>query len=430
MLIFSEYDSPRFAYACSILLSDLDGNWRITNDRDEIKKCEGPCIVYGHEPLQKNCIFVQSNSLLWNSQVVEFDIGRGTWKDLPTIFPTSAGEIPLDIFSAIFYLISRYEEYLPFNDDALGRFPSSQSLASRYGFLRRPVIDLWRGQFQEVLLAKWPQLRFRDRVFRVMATIDVDSAFAYKHKGFVRTIGGVAGDITRLKFGNLLRRINCLSGGCDDPFETYDYIRTYTSSLNVECIFFFLLANFSKYDINVSHRSEALRARIKELSQSNVVGIHPGMASNESVSILEMEKRRLEEITGAACTVSRQHFLMLRFPETYRRLIAVGILEDYTMGFAHDVGFRAGTSRPFHWFDLESNKVSELLVHPITAMDSTLNSYLGLSPEQALEVTKEMIRDIKNCGGVFCSLFHNETLSETGTWKGWRRVWEETLRME
>jgi hypothetical protein len=47
------------------------------------------------------------------------------------------------------------------------------------------------------------------------------------------------------------------------------------------------------------------------------------------------------------------------------------------------------------------------------------------SPDEALELLKKMMLEIKKSGGTFISLWHNESLSDAGIWKGWRRVFEE-----
>ena len=48
--------------------------------------------------------------------------------------------------------------------------------------------------------------------------------------------------------------------------------------------------------------------------------------------------------------------------------------------------------------------------------------------EEAKNITSQIINEIKSVNGTFISLWHNETLSETGIWKGWRSVFEYTLQ--
>ena len=57
-------------------------------------------------------------------------------------------------------------------------------------------------------------------------------------------------------------------------------------------------------------------------------------------------------------------------------------------------------------------------------MDGTLNQYLGLSIENAKEKVASLKRQVKEVGGVFIGVWHNETVNDKGIWKGWREVYE------
>ena len=120
--------------------------------------------------------------------------------------------------------------------------------------------------------------------------------------------------------------------------------------------------------------------------------------------------------------------MKLRFPETYRRLLAVGIQADWTMGYADETGFRASIATPFPWFDLEKNAETPLIIHSFQAMDVTLKHYLNLSPEAATERLRTLIRTTRDVGGTFTTLWHNDNLAETEDWKGWKVVYERLLK--
>ncbi len=126
---------------------------------------------------------------------------------------------------------------------------------------------------------------------------------------------------------------------------------------------------------------------------------------------------------------SRQHFLKLRFPDTYRNLIAAGITDDYTMGYADETGFRAGICSPYKWYDLEKEVMTNLTIHPFAVMDGTLNSYLKLTPAQALEKVKSLAQEVKNVNGELITIWHNETLSDWKDWKGWKDFYEQVIRI-
>ena len=102
------------------------------------------------------------------------------------------------------------------------------------------------------------------------------------------------------------------------------------------------------------------------------------------------EKERLENITDKPLLRSRQHYIKLFLPSTYRFLLEIGITDDYSMGFTDEIGFRAGTSHSFQWYDLSNEIETQLKVHPFCVMDVTLKNYLKLTPQQAVEKLNEL----------------------------------------
>jgi len=96
---------------------------------------------------------------------------------------------------------------------------------------------------------------------------------------------------------------------------------------------------------------------------------------------LRKEISRLRKVLKRDISKARQHFLMLHFPATYRRLIDHDITDDYTMGFSGEVGFRASICTPFYFYDIEQETVTKLLIHPFAVMDATLKYYMKVKPE-------------------------------------------------
>ena len=158
------------------------------------------------------------------------------------------------------------------------------------------------------------------------------------------------------------------------------------------------------------------------------IGLHPSYASNTAERYLLREKQSLEKVTHRDLTMSRQHFLKLQFPETYRKLLQVDIQNDYSMGFAQQTGFRAGTCTPFLFYDLDLESETKLCIHPFQVMDATLHLYQKLPIVEAQKVITQLIQETKAVNGTFISLWHNETLSENAIWKNWRQVFEHTLQ--
>ena len=157
------------------------------------------------------------------------------------------------------------------------------------------------------------------------------------------------------------------------------------------------------------------------------IGIHPSYGSDLKPKQLEKEMERLNSITDNKVSLSRKHFLKLSIPETYRNLEKAGITNDYSMGYADDIGFRASICTPYTFFDVLQNKCLNVKIHPFAYMDGTLNEYLGLSIADAKEKVASLKQQVKEVGGVFIGIWHNETVNDRGIWKGWRAVYEEAI---
>lgn len=159
------------------------------------------------------------------------------------------------------------------------------------------------------------------------------------------------------------------------------------------------------------------------------VGLHPSYFSMQNSALIKKEKERLEGITNTPLKSSRQHYLRFSLPETYQLLIDLEIEEDYSMGYASNVGFRAGTCTPFYFYDLDFEIQTPLKVFPFALMDTTLNDYMKLTPKQSLGRIRDLRNEVKAVNGTFITLFHNETLSDYLRWKGWKRLYESMLKI-
>ncbi len=145
---------------------------------------------------------------------------------------------------------------------------------------------------------------------------------------------------------------------------------------------------------------------------------------------LKQEINLLKGIQKKEVYNSRQHYLRFTIPNTYRSLIEAGIRHEYSLGYAETIGFRAGTSFPFQWFDLERNEVTALQIHPFCIMDVSLKNYLNLSSQEAIKTIQTMLDEIQKVNGHFISIWHNESLSNYLDWKGWSEVYESIFELK
>lgn len=454
ILFFAEDITPRLRYTIETIVGNLLGiTFVFTTDKNEFIADDLPKINYSKQRLSPNEVFIYAHDLLFDNTLkpylIQHDADFFTNENAP-----HTADFNFDVFARIFFLVSRYEEYNCPPDilDAHKRFPAAQSLAFKLGFLQQPLVNQYVIALLEQLKTRFPNLHPTLPTYRFQPTFDFDRAWLYQNIGFKRSVGGFLKEMLKGKFKDAKKRLNVLRGVSNDPYFTFNYIQKLHQEYGLPLVMFWLLGDYAKYDKNIFWKNPKFQALIQSFAQDFKVGIHPSYTSNQDISILKKEIKRLESIvkptprsefvsrtsvrepsknapnTEGSLFPSRQHFLLLTFPETYRRLLEAGILEDWTMGYADETGFRASIATPFRWFDLEKNEETPLIIHPFQAMDVTLNNYLHLTPEAATERLRTLIYTCRNVGGTFTTLWHNDNLAELDGWKGWKTVYERLVK--
>lgn len=360
-----------------------------------------------------------------HSSAIEFD----SWDEIKCCFRTSDSLLPFDVFSASFYFVSRYEENLAYESDDHNRFPATSSILVKTGLIEEPLINQWALKLKDVLSGVCFNLTFNSRSYEFLSTIDIDQAWKFRNKGLVRHILGTFRDLAERKWENFFARYPVLLGFKDDPFYTFDWHQSLSEREKLTTHYFILLGNKGKYDKNISHTNNQFVSLIRSLNNSNHLGIHPSYHSNIDTSLVQIEIERLQAILKEPITTSRQHFLMHTMPQTYRCLLEKGITVDHTMGYSTHIGFRAGIAAPFLWFDLEANEATNLRLFPFCIMDITPLHYRKETPEEAIETIRKLLDKVKSVNGLFISLWHNESLSETERWRNWRVVYEQMVKL-
>ncbi len=428
LLVYTHKITPRLTYIFKhFFVRILQIPVTFTTKVDEFVAHSGPKITYSKTPLGTE-FFIRSHELLFEQGINDIDIHILKWDTIPCFFSTGEkSSIPYDVFAASFYLISRYEEYLPYVQDTHERFPAEESLAYKNNFLEKPIIDIWAYKFLELLKEKFPNYTYTTRKFNLISTIDVDAAFAYKYKGVVRAFGGFVSDILYFRLVKLWHRLLTLLNFKEDEFNTFSEILNIKKKYNVTTLFFFLVGDYTTFDKNISSANNKFKSLIKSVADYAKIGLHPSYFTLKNVEKLKKEKLRLENIINTPITFSRQHYLRLSMPETYQNLIDLDLQEDYTMGYAKKVGFRASTCTPFYFYDLDFEIKTPLKIFPFAIMDVTLKDYMNLPNEQSLNKILELKNEVEKVNGTFISLVHNETFSENTKWKGWTVIYKKMV---
>jgi len=431
VLVFVPKKTTRIKYVFSLVFKDiLKVNCDVTSDLDEFLSSDRAKFVYSDKP-HSDDLFFRSSDLLFHRGIENIDTDYVEHEGNNALFPVydSNSVLPFDVFSAIFYVVSRYEEYQPYVPDRHGRFTAKLSVSHELNFLNKPIVNIWANIVRDIILNKYPDFVFPKRTFKFVPTYDIDSAYAYAQKGLVRSIGGYFMSLKNFNWSEVIQRSRVLFSGFKDPFDTYDLQIEYQRKYNLKPIYFFLFGLYGQFDKNINTRNRTYRFLVKKMGDYAQIGIHPSYYSNENPELLHNEIRNLEEVVNKDITQSRQHFLKLVLPVTYRNLIEEDITDDYSMGYASLPGFRAGICDPYNFYDLDIEAETKLRIHPFAVMDGTLRDYMELTPDEAIEEIKKLIDEVKKIDGTFSSLWHNEPLSDEKRWKGWRKVYEEMLKM-
>ena len=429
MLILVPKTTNRLHYIFDLIIKDLLGiSFKFTNDNETFTSFNGPKFHYGNnqfwnEPFQK------ATNLLFEHDITEKELKIVDYKDVKAFFPVynDKSVFPFDIFAASFYLVTRYEEYLPHINDKYNRFQAKDSILFKMNMLEKPLVNIWAIELGNILTAIYPNLQLKKKTFTFIPTYDVDAAWAYKHKGIFRTVASSARDFLNFDFQELKKRWRVIFGKENDPFDTFDLQLKLQKEFNLRPKNFILCGEYDLNDKNISMRNTNFQNLIKRLGDYARVGIHPSYNSFLNKDKVNMEINRLSRVLNREITISRQHFLRLQMPLSYQILIDLDVTDDYTMGYASLAGFRAGIADTFRFFDLEHDNVTNLNIHPFALMDGTMRDYLELNTNESFEKAQNLINEVKKVNGTFILLWHNETLSDEKRWKGWRQLYRQIL---
>lgn len=426
LLVYSHKITPRLKYIFKHICTRILGIPVIfTNKVEDFIAHKSLKMSYTNQPLA-NEFFIRSHKILFEQGLSDLDIKVSDWQETKGFFPTSDKSfLPYDIFAASFYLISRYEEYLPHVKDDYGRYVVTESLAYNNGFLKKPVVDIWAYKFQQALKDKFPEFNFPTRKYNVQPIIDVPISHHYKLKGIMRTAGGTIKDLLTFKFSDLYERYAVLFGFKKDPFNTFKYIINKQKKISNKFIVFFLIAEYSTYDKNININKREFQSLIKSVSDYCNVGLKTSYLAVDDVSLLKKEKLIMESVINRDLKLTRFSHNKFKLPETYRNIIDLEISEDYSMGYLNNIGFRAGTCTPFLFYDLDYEIQTPLRICPFQVIDFALLSNSSLLDKKQ-ELSK-IINEVKRVRGTFTAIFHNYTFSKDARWRGFKELFNLIL---
>jgi hypothetical protein len=304
-------------------------------------------------------------------------------------------------------MLTRWEEYVNKTRDKHNRFPAYESVAYKFNFLDRPVVN----EYVEML---WNMLKFlgisqkrKEKKFELVLTHDVD--VPYMWKSWKQVLRVSVGDILKRKNFNLaFKRIKeyflIKRGKIKDPFDTFDWLMDKSEAIGVKSRFYFMSGGVTNFDNRYKINDKRIVKLIEKVKKrGHIIGFHGSYNSYNNFEQFKKEKELLEKISNQKIVEGRQHYLRFEVPATWQIWEDNGMEIDSTCGYADREGFRCGTGDEFSVFNILSRKKLKLKERPLVVMDCTLFDYNNYNYEHA----KKIIDKMQKYTHTFTVLWHN-----------------------
>lgn len=418
ILIFVPEITPRVEYIFAWIFCEVLGlQMQLTDDIESFQlDATSIKIEYNYIPVT-NHLFFPCHDLLFEDQIEKQTIEEIKFANFTALFRPKEAFQPfnIDLFASAFYLISRFEEYLPCIKDIHNRYLPEQSVAFRFNFLEKAMVNRYIDAIQDYLCANNPQFIKKNIQAQSLYTIDIDHAFYAKN-------------VSLEKF--LKRNIlNLFHSEEKDKYDTYDFIYNTLNENKVAHKTFLLCPQHPhKNDHFNKRKDKAFVELVKILNHKTDLNIHPSYNSLSQKNLLEEEKNWLEVKINKKIESNRFHFLRFDIESFYSTILLKNkIKADFSMAYGGYAGFRTSTSLPFYFFDLSKNKKTSLKIFTPCFMDSTVEYYATSEEEKYIQANasyQSLQDEIRRFGGIFMPIFHNDLMAK----KEWKSIFEQSIK--
>lgn len=216
MIIYSAHITNRLQYIVDTL---FEADVILTDNVNEYKASSLFKLNYSSTTIHDDEVWIKPHSLLFQTKIEVQTIDCFEWNGLTAFFKTE-GTIAFDVLAASFYLISRYEEYLPHEKDEHARYSHTNSTAYKNNFLYLPLVDLWLKKIKEVIRS----LAIHNSQFTFIPTYDIDIAYQYLHHSVIKNVFIFYKELLKGNFTAVVEQGNVYSGWKQDPFDTFNWL--------------------------------------------------------------------------------------------------------------------------------------------------------------------------------------------------------------
>ncbi len=426
LLVYTHKITPRLQYTFKHFFKSVLGiPVDFTSKLEVFIAQKGPKMSYTNTPLG-NEFFVNSNPILFKQGIQNVEIIVSKWDDLPVFFECSkTSSIPFDVFGSTFFLLSRYEEYLPHIKDKYGRYMSSQSIAVSHNFIELPLIDLWAIKVYNLLLEKFPSLQrnvSKSNLF--IPLVEVVSPYQYIHKSFLRNITQTLIYLSELKFWNILEQYMVLFGIWRDPWNNFDEILSIFKNKNFKPRFFFLFSKITYYNQGISIFNKTFHSLIKKVADYYKTSLLVSTNAREKNDDFKKEQLSFEHLIHRNTEFLRFNLGITNVSQTYRNVLNLEKIQDFSLGYHNQFGYRASTAVPFRFYDITTEVETNLLLFPVIATEEVLRSTEANIAFKKLNTLREQI---PTATGVHTFSVTNEVFSPRNKNKTWKEAYSSYI---
>ena len=404
LLVYTPIITPRLGYIFRhIFFRMLDVEISITSSIEKFVSHEGAKISYSDKPLGKE-LFFYSSKILFDSGIQDIEVEMFKWNNNPVFFKVpDSSAIPFDIFAASFYLLSRYEEYLPHIKDHIGRYEYKNSIAFKNDFLEIPLVDIWVNELKVILNKKFTDfIKKNNSKKKILPILEVSEPFKFLNKSIFSNIFQALKSIYKFDLRTFYRQILVLINLKKDPYDEYHFIIDFFKKNQLNLLSFFRYSRNSLDPAEVPVLSTSYNLLIKNFSDNIYVGLLVSYFAQLNSDIFKKENKNLSSLTHRKSTKVRLNNGIISLSKIYSDLVNHEVSEDYSMCYNNKIGFRASSSVPFYFYDLVNEVQTNLKVFPVFATEESVRIEFN---SKIFFNLKEIFSLLPLSNSIFCFVF-------------------------
>lgn len=414
---------------------------------DQATEAHVAMVGYTNDPKEfdKYKVVIRPSGFFDEGDILEPHIKLDEIEGVPLLFGFPKVEIigdtlvtSADFIAGAYYNLSRYDELIihPEVRDQHGRFPGKESYLNKNGLLTRPIVDEYGAVLRNWLIERGvtdlqSTKSNKSTIKKVYLTHDVDEPVRFhSFKGFIHSI--LEGNSVKMALKDWRGTIQ------ENSYFTFPWMIEQDRRLRfglgekvVDILFFLKAGGEAKQDKPFYQlRGDEINSVISCYNIDEArLGLHTSYSSVDDLRRISKEKGAMEFSLKQVIRDNRFHFLRGGDPQLFVQLERSEITDDYTLGYFDYSGFRLGTCRPVRCINPFTGDVGSLILHPLTAMDCTLDrkENMDLSIEGALNHLQRLAEQVKKHHGELVLLWHNSVFTNDSAGTYHRTVYQQFI---